>query len=85
MVDAVELLVESGAVTGVLVLNEDGPGVIHAPSVILATGGLGHLYRATTNPEGSTGDGVALAMWAYESVSPAAPGTGRPRGSSSSR
>jgi predicted MFS family arabinose efflux permease len=26
---------------------------------------------------------VALAMWAYETVSPAAPGTGRPRGSSS--
>ncbi|GAB3227600.1 L-aspartate oxidase [Mycolicibacterium hippocampi] len=59
---AVELLVESGAVTGVLVLSDDGPGVIHAPSVILATGGLGHLYEATTNPVGSTGDGVALAM-----------------------
>ena len=61
---ALELLVDSGAVTGVLVLSDDGPGVIHAPSVILATGGLGHLYEATTNPEGSTGDGVALAMWA---------------------
>lgn len=61
---AVELLVDDGAVSGVLVLSDDGPGVIHAPSVILATGGLGHLYEATTNPEGSTGDGVALAMWA---------------------
>ncbi|MCV7153159.1 L-aspartate oxidase [Mycolicibacterium pyrenivorans] len=61
---ALELLVEAGAVTGVLVLSDDGPGVIHAPSVILATGGLGHLYEATTNPDGSTGDGVALAMWA---------------------
>ena len=66
---ALELLVESGAVTGVLVLSDDGPGVIHAPSVILATGGLGHLYEATTNPEGSTGDGVALAMWAGLPVS----------------
>ena len=45
-------------------LNDDGLGIVHAPSVILATGGLGHLYSATTNPEGSTGDGVALAMWA---------------------
>ena len=55
--------------TGVLVLNDDGLGVVHAPSVILATGGLGHLYSATTNPEGSTGDGVALAMWAGLPVS----------------
>lgn len=61
---ALELLVDAGVVTGVLVLSDDGPGVIHAPSVILATGGLGHLYEATTNPDGSTGDGVALAMWA---------------------
>ena len=66
---AVELLHEAGAVTGVLVLNADGLGVVHAPSVILATGGLGHLYSATTNPEGSTGDGVALAMWAGVPVS----------------
>ncbi len=37
--------------------------------MILATGGLGHLYSATTNPDGSTGDGVALAMWAGLPVS----------------
>lgn len=43
--------------------------MVHAPSVILATGGLGHLYRATTNPEGSTGDGIALALWAGASIS----------------
>ncbi len=66
---ALELLYDGGAVTGVLVLNEDGLGVVHAPSVILATGGLGHLYSATTNPEGSTGDGVALALWAGLPVS----------------
>ena len=64
-----ELLQTDGAVTGVLVLNDDGLGIVHAPSVILATGGLGHLYTATTNPEGSTGDGVALAMWAGLPVS----------------
>jgi L-aspartate oxidase len=60
------------AVTGVLVARRDGPdgiGVVHAPSVILATGGLGHLYSATTNPSGSTGDGIALALWAGVSVS----------------
>ncbi|MCH9667109.1 MAG: L-aspartate oxidase [Actinomycetia bacterium] len=66
---AVDLLIDSGIASGVLVLSEDGLGVIHAPSVILATGGLGHLYEATTNPQGSTGDGVALAMWAGLPVS----------------
>jgi L-aspartate oxidase len=66
---ALELLHDGQAVTGVLVLNDDGLGVMHAPSVILATGGLGNLYAATTNPAGSTGDGVALAMWAGLAVS----------------
>ena len=66
---ALELLHDGEAVTGVLVLNDDGLGVVHAPSVILATGGLGNLYAATTNPTGSTGDGVALAIWAGLAVS----------------
>jgi L-aspartate oxidase len=66
---AVRVLHDDAAVTGVLVLNEDGPGIVHAPAVILATGGLGHLYAATTNPEASTGDGIALALWAGVAVS----------------
>jgi len=66
---ALRLLHDAGSVTGVLVANRQGIGVVHAPSVILATGGLGHLYSATTNPEGSTGDGVALALWAGVAVS----------------
>jgi L-aspartate oxidase len=57
------------AVTGVLVADRRGIGIIHAPSVILATGGLGQLYAATTNPKGSTGDGIALALWAGVAVS----------------
>lgn len=56
-------------VTGVLVAGADGIGVLHAPAVILATGGLGQLYRATTNPHGATGDGIALALWAGVAVS----------------
>jgi len=61
---ALRVLHDGAAVTGVLAISPDGPGVISAPSVILATGGLGHLYSATTNPEGSTGDGIALGLWA---------------------
>lgn len=61
---ALQICRDADRVTGVLVHSADGPGIVHAPSVILATGGLGHLYSATTNPDGSTGDGVALALQA---------------------
>jgi L-aspartate oxidase len=42
--------------------QHDGVGAVHAPAVILATGGMGQVFSATTNPPVSTGDGVALAM-----------------------
>ncbi|MEV0670224.1 L-aspartate oxidase [Mycobacterium sp. NPDC050441] len=65
---ACEILRDDSGVTGVLVRNEDGLGIVHSPSIILATGGLGHVYQATTNPSGSTGDGIALALWAGVAV-----------------
>lgn len=39
-----------------------GVGAAHARAVVLATGGLGQIYSATTNPSVSTGDGMALAL-----------------------
>ncbi|WP_213453903.1 L-aspartate oxidase [Rhizomonospora bruguierae] len=42
--------------------TEDGVGAIEARAVVLATGGMGQIYAATTNPSVSTGDGVALAL-----------------------
>jgi len=42
--------------------QQDGVGAVHAPAVVLATGGMGQVYSATTNPPVSTGDGVSLAL-----------------------
>ncbi|WP_067481098.1 L-aspartate oxidase [Actinomadura hibisca] len=46
-----------------------GVGAVRAPAVVLATGGLGQVFSATTNPDVSTGDGVALALRAGAEVS----------------
>jgi L-aspartate oxidase len=48
--------------------TEEGVGAILARAVVLATGGMGQIYRSTTNPVVSTGDGVALAMRAGAAV-----------------
>jgi L-aspartate oxidase len=40
----------------------DGVGAVRARAVVLATGGMGQVYAATTNPAVSTGDGVALGL-----------------------
>jgi L-aspartate oxidase len=59
------LLTEDGAVTG-LQLREAGnfaarPVMIASHAVVLATGGLGHLYGVTTNPLEASGSGLAIA------------------------
>jgi L-aspartate oxidase len=40
---------------------QQGTQIIWAASTILATGGVGQLYRETTNPSGATADGLAMA------------------------
>jgi L-aspartate oxidase len=46
----------------------DGVGAVRARAVVLATGGLGQVFTATTNPAVATGDGVALALRAGAQV-----------------
>ncbi len=58
--DAIE--VRDNRVTGVT--GHDGKGrasTLPARAVVLATGGIGHLYSVTTNPVGARGDGLAVA------------------------
>ena len=61
--EAVELLTSSGTCRGVIVYNRetDEYETVYSPAIILATGGLGQLYKYTTNPVCATGDGFALA------------------------
>lgn len=58
---AVDLLVKNNNCNGVVVFKDGNYEVIYSHTVILATGGLGQLYKCTTNPIGATGDGFALA------------------------
>jgi L-aspartate oxidase len=67
------LTAEDGAIAGVTlhVMGEgqlDGVGAVRSRVVILASGGIGQLYAATTNPSVSTGDGMALALRAGAKV-----------------
>jgi L-aspartate oxidase len=59
---ACDLVLREGQVVGVLARETDGRVVLHAaPAIVLATGGIGHVYRHTTNPPEATGDGLAMA------------------------
>jgi L-aspartate oxidase len=54
---------EPTRVYGVYVLDLDNQRVetLPAATVVIATGGMGKVYRYTSNPDTSTGDGIAMA------------------------
>ncbi|PSJ62924.1 L-aspartate oxidase [Pseudaminobacter soli (ex Li et al. 2025)] len=61
-VEARCLLVEDGAIAGVLAAGATGDVVLQTGrGVVLATGGVGGLFRDSTNPLGCFGQGLALA------------------------
>jgi L-aspartate oxidase len=61
-VTAYEIVVKDGRARGVR--GVDAEGLLHwfpCDFLVLATGGVGHLYRVTTNPIDARGSGVAMA------------------------
>lgn len=73
---AYELAVENGRVVGVFARASSGsplsgPLLIRARAIIMATGGVGHLYAVTTNPRGANGEALAMAARAGAAIADA--------------
>lgn len=58
---AQELIVTDGAVTGLRAQHGGALLTMSARAIVLATGGIGHLYAVTTNPAEANGSGLAIA------------------------
>ncbi|MEP9352780.1 L-aspartate oxidase [Xanthobacter sp. KR7-65] len=59
--EARRILLEDGAVAGLVLAMAKGGGVLRTRRMVLATGGIGALYEHTTNPLSAFGMGLALA------------------------
>ncbi len=60
---AADLVKRNGRITGVILRDRDGGWTfLRSENTVLATGGIGAIYRQTTNPVESTGDGLAMAF-----------------------
>lgn len=59
----IDLLTDEGRCVGALVHRQNGEQLfVWAKQTILASGGVGMVYRETTNPSVATGDGMAAAF-----------------------
>jgi L-aspartate oxidase len=62
------LVLAGGGVAGIAGAGPQGRVTVRANAVVLATGGVGHVYATTTNPVGVRGHGIALALRAGAAV-----------------
>ncbi|HPF56595.1 MAG TPA: FAD-binding protein, partial [Clostridiales bacterium] len=66
LIDIVEAA--DGGVAGILI-EKDGENIlVKTPNAVIASGGIGRIYRNSTNAIAATGDGIAAAMRAGAAV-----------------
>lgn len=58
---AIDLLTENNTCYGIILKIDNEPCTIYCKKMICASGGIGQLYKNTTNLEVATGDGIAMA------------------------
>ncbi|MGI9254103.1 MAG: L-aspartate oxidase [Thermomicrobiales bacterium] len=61
---ALDLMMEDGRCTGIVAQLTPGAALVRlvAPETVLAAGGAGQLWATTSNPQGATADGLAMAL-----------------------
>ncbi|MDD4002708.1 MAG: L-aspartate oxidase [Clostridia bacterium] len=59
---------DKGNAAAISVIDKNNEFLIYAQNIIIATGGIGHLYRNSTNSVCCTGDGIAAAIRAGANI-----------------
>lgn len=67
---AIDLIMDSEICRGAILLNEKKGAItpVFSSFTIMATGGIGQVYKQTTNPIIATGDGIAMAARANATI-----------------
>lgn len=57
----VDIITDTSSAQGVIIFAGDDYRLLRSRNIVIATGGIGQVYRYTTNPVGAVGDGMAAA------------------------
>ncbi len=64
----IDIITNENTAKGVIVIENNETKLIQGKDIILATGGIGQVFKSTTNPIEATGDGIASAIRAGAKV-----------------
>lgn len=58
----IDILTENNRAMGVIIKDGEEDKILLSPNIVVCTGGIGQVYKNTTNPVEATGDGIAAAI-----------------------